>query len=34
MEQAKEDRIQVILCEPGKKARITTIMNNLESLQK
>ena len=34
MEQNKEDRIQVILCEPGKKARVTTIMNNLESLQK
>lgn len=34
MEQNKEDRIQVVLCEPGKKARVTTIMNNLESLQK
>ena len=34
MEQEKEDRIQVLLCEPGKKARVTTIMNNLESLQK
>ena len=34
MEQSKEDRIQVLLCEPGKKARVTTIMNNLESLQK
>ena len=34
MESTKEDRIQVVLCEPGKKARVTTIMNNLESLQK
>ena len=34
MEQNKEDRIQVVLCDPGKKARVTTIMNNLESLQK
>lgn len=34
MEQNKEDRIQVVLCEPGKKARVTTILNNLESLQK
>lgn len=34
MEQEKEKRIQVVLCEPGKKARVTTIMNTLESLQK
>ena len=34
MTQSKEERIQVVLCEPGKKARVTTIMNNLESLQK
>ena len=34
MEVNKKDRIQVVLCEPGKKARVTTIMNNLESLQK
>jgi hypothetical protein len=33
MEQNKEDRIQVVLCEPGKKARVTTILNTLESLQ-
>ena len=33
MNQAKEERIQVVLCEPGKKARVTTIMNTLESLQ-
>ena len=32
MEQVKEDRIQVVLCEPGKKARVTTIMKSLESL--
>lgn len=30
----KEQHIKVILCEPGKKARVTTIMNSLESLQK
>lgn len=30
----KEQNIKVVLCEPGKKARVTTIMNNLESLQK
>ena len=34
MEREKEERIQVVLCEPGKKARVTTIMNTLESLQK
>ena len=34
MEQEKEPRIQVVLCEPGKKARVTTIKNDLESLQK
>lgn len=34
MEQEKEERIQVVLCEPGKKARVTTIMNTLEFLQK
>lgn len=33
-EREKEERIQVVLCEPGKKARVTTIMNTLESLQK
>ena len=33
MESTKEDRIQVVLCEPGKKARVTTIMNRLEALQ-
>lgn len=30
----KEQYIKVVLCEPGKKARVTTVMNNLESLQK
>ena len=30
----KEQYIKVVLCEPGKKARVTTIMNSLESLQK
>ena len=30
----KEQYIKVVLCEPGKKARVTTIMNNLKSLQK
>ena len=30
----KEQYINVVLCEPGKKARVTTIMNSLESLQK
>ena len=30
----KEQSIKVVLCEPGKKARVTTIMNSLESLQK
>lgn len=29
----KETHIQVILCEPGKKARVTTIQNDLKSLQ-
>lgn len=29
----KEQYIDVILCAPGKKARVTTIMNNLKSLQ-
>jgi hypothetical protein len=33
MEQEKETQIQVVLCEPGKKARITTINNDLKSLQ-
>ena len=30
----KEQHIKIILCEPGKKARVTTIPNCLESLQK
>ena len=34
MEPTKEPHIQVILCEPGKTARITTIKNDLPSLQK
>jgi hypothetical protein len=34
LEQEKEKNIQVVLCEPGKQARITTIQNNLASLQK
>lgn len=34
LEQEKEKNIQVVLCEPGKKARIATIQNNLASLQK
>ena len=34
LEQEKEKNIQVVLCEPGKKARVTTIQNNLASLQK
>ena len=34
MESIKEPHIQVILCEPGKTARITTIKNDLPSLQK
>ena len=29
----KEQYIKVVLCEPGKKARVTTILNTLESLQ-
>ena len=33
-ETEKEQHIKVILCEPGKKARVTTISNCLESLQK
>ena len=34
LEQEKEKNIQVVLCEPGKKARVTTIQNDLASLQK
>lgn len=34
LEQEKEKNIQVVLCEPGKKARVTTIKNDLTSLQK
>ena len=34
MTQEKEKHIQVLLCEPGKKARVTTINNDLKSLQK
>lgn len=34
LEQEKEKNIQVVLCEPGKKARVTTIKNDLASLQK
>jgi hypothetical protein len=34
LEQEKEKNIQVVLSEPGKKARVTTIQNNLASLQK
>ena len=30
----KKPHIQVVLCEPGKKARVTTIKNDLASLQK
>ena len=33
MEQEKEAYIKVVLCEPGKKARLTTISNDLKSLQ-
>ena len=33
MEQEKETRIKVVLCEPGRKARITTVKNDLASLQ-
>lgn len=33
MEQEKETRIKVVLCEPGKKARVTTVKNDLASLQ-
>ena len=33
MEQEKESYIRVVLCEPGKKARLTTISNDLKSLQ-
>ena len=33
-EARHEQVITVILCEPGKKAYVTTIPNNLESLQK
>lgn len=29
----KEQYIKVVLCEPGKKARVTTVLNSLESLQ-
>ena len=32
--KAKEERIQVVLCEPGKPARVTTVKNDLPSLQK
>jgi hypothetical protein len=34
LETACEDFITVVLCEPGKEAYVTTIANNLESLQK
>lgn len=34
MNQEKEPNIQVVLCEPGKKARVTTIKNDLSALQK
>lgn len=30
----KKPYIQVVLCEPGKKARVTTVKNDLTSLQK
>jgi hypothetical protein len=30
----KGDRIQLVICEPGKVARVTTIKNDLISLQK
>ena len=33
MDNEKEAYIKVILCEPGKKARVTTINNDLKSLQ-
>lgn len=33
-EAEREQFIMVVLCEPGKEARVTTIPNNLESLQK
>ncbi len=32
-EELKEDKIKVVLCEPGKTARITEIGNRLEELQ-
>ena len=34
MDQNRESTMQVVLCEPGKKARVTTIMSGLTSLQK
>ena len=34
MEQETGSRIQVVLCEPGKKARVTTIKHDLASLQR
>lgn len=34
MEPEKEPYIKVVLCEPEKKARVTTVKNDLESLQK
>lgn len=30
----KKPYIQIVLCEPGKKARVTTVKNDLASLQK
>ena len=33
-EAETEQYIKIVLCEPGKKARVTTIPNYLESLQK
>ena len=32
-EAEREEFITVVLCEPGKEARVTTIANSLESLQ-
>lgn len=34
LETKHEQYITVVLCEPGKEARVTTISNSLESLQK
>jgi hypothetical protein len=34
LEAKREQFIAVVLCEPGKEACVTTIPNNLESLQK